>query len=1078
MADISAGAIVAFLRAKDEMSATLKTASANVDALASNAKKGAQDISKLSQTMQAAAEATRVLSDSEQKAVLRMMALHEEANKLNQDFNKTNDKAQLLASNIDKLSSTATTAGAALGAPTAGLVLLNSAGDVTAIVMGKMATGAVGFNAATIGVVGAALAAGAALGSFLRYLGEGEGMLGLNTKALDANMAKLLGYKDVLAGVTQIEQARLNLEARGKEAFAAGNRGEVGPGLGENYGARLEADNKFNEERKEKARKAAEAIKQIETSYGNAMIAADKKLADARAAALPPVEQAVAAINAEMDAVLASAEAKNYDAAQIANISGKYAALAVTVEQTAKREQEGNQQFKDFMQGLEQATTAATVGMTPLEEALTAVAAKVEDAKTKLDAMKNAGPGLNADQYAEGVVKIDAMKIGLEKAAVAEIQLAQATASANIVGDAQMALMEAQQKLTNDIGLGLEIERMKIDAVTAANVQRAMAAFAAGKITVEALLESVGAYAAAGEAAKKYAEQQAKISEAQKWSQATDDILGLARSLQRLPDEFKAATDSNNRFLNALGGAEVGSKIGGQLGKNIGMAVGGPLGAAIGESIGKVGGAIIGGIAGLFRTPSWVKVGRDAGAVLGIEIGKEMAKQIEKTAKDLGVSNKVAALLNLDKVISDSGRAASTFGKPMMDLLKGIADGTVPAKEGMDELNKSFAMLTEEARAGSMEASKLVVQILQAGRASKTMSSEMKSFVADSLKSAQEGVKAMIAANTIAVISSIEKLKKDGQKVFQTVLDSDATLANATSQGYIFAAAFWATAAEQGIVAAGQAFKDSWDAYKQQLAEAQIDPEALSAITAPIDAVMSLFENETTRNLVEGLDGATKAVKGLGDAGYMTQGAFNALGQQAVSTYARLAGEGGEGVDPKVALQAIAPALAEVQRQSQLYGLTIDENTQALIDQANAAGIAFPTDPLQEMVRLLQEVVDTIREINGLPVEVKTTNPNIVVPGPPNANNSFAGGFYSPELPTDMTMRVHRGERVEVTPAEDTPGRNARGGGAGNVAMTSAPIINLMGPSPDALLDKLMEKLQRNDRGNREKLRLMMTGVR
>jgi hypothetical protein len=566
---------------------------------------------------------------------------------------------------------------------------------------------------------------------------------------------------------------------------------------------------------------------------------------------------------------------------------------------------------------------------------------------------------------------------------------------------------------------------------------------------------------AMGEMGKRAAEQQGprmgvtkeqiedEIEATNRWKEsmlavgdATDTVLDLLSSIVQFPAAFAAATDSASAFSRALGGAQVGANLGGQIG-----AIFGPYG----EAIGKAAGAIIGGIAGIFKKPSWIKVGKEAGQVLGTEIGKEMAKTIEQKAKDLKVSVKVAALLTLPEVIADSGKAASTFGKPIMDLMRGIADGTIPATEGMKALNETFAQLVEEASAGSMAASKLMVQMLQLGRATKTTTAEMKAFTQNALAAAAEGVKAMINAGTIA------------------------TIEDAQAQGYIFAASFWAAAAEQGIVSAAQTFADSWQAFKDQLAAADLDPSVLSAITEPIDAVMSLMASETTKNIVTGLDGATQAVKNLGDAGYMTTGAFNALGQQAASAYDKLVAEG---VAPEVALQAIAPALAEVKRQQELYGLTVDATTQQLMDQAAAAGIAFPTDPLQQVVQLLQQIVDTIREINGLPVDVKTNPvnvPNIPGEGGPKPPG-FAGGLFAPEMPRDMTIGVHKGEEVSVLTAEETRAKKARGGGAGDIAFTSAPTIQVYGSSVDEIMDRMMEKLERNERGNRERLRLITQG--
>lgn len=160
-----------------------------------------------------------------QKQRQAYLSAQEQAIKFNQSLGTTNDKAQLLAGNINLLSNTTTSLGQSLGVPTQALGVLNTTGDVTALVMGKMTTATVGFNAATIGMVGAAGAAGAALGSFLRYLGEGDGMLGLNTRELDANVAKLMGYtaqlKDTEKAQADFVKSIAEINAKAREMRAA-----------------------------------------------------------------------------------------------------------------------------------------------------------------------------------------------------------------------------------------------------------------------------------------------------------------------------------------------------------------------------------------------------------------------------------------------------------------------------------------------------------------------------------------------------------------------------------------------------------------------------------------------------------------------------------------------------------------------------------------------------------------------------------------------------------------------------------------------------------------------------------------
>jgi hypothetical protein len=132
-------------------------------------------------------------TNAQQRAALKMEKLHEEALKANAGFSSTDDKAQLFSATLGKMSTTATASAAALGLPVGQLGALNAATEVAALGFGQLTKSAVAFNAASLGVVGAGLAIGAAIGTMLRQIGESENILGLNTKEADRQIAELAG---------------------------------------------------------------------------------------------------------------------------------------------------------------------------------------------------------------------------------------------------------------------------------------------------------------------------------------------------------------------------------------------------------------------------------------------------------------------------------------------------------------------------------------------------------------------------------------------------------------------------------------------------------------------------------------------------------------------------------------------------------------------------------------------------------------------------------------------------------------------------------------------------------------------
>lgn len=356
-------------------------------------------------------------------------------------------------------------------------------------------------------------------------------------------------------------------------------------------------------------------------------------------------------------------------------------------------------------------------------------------------------------------------------------------------------------------------------------------------------------------------------------------------------------------------------------------------GAAAGSSFGAVGiiiGAIAGGLIGLFSGGGFREMAHRAGATLGFEISAELAKAISKTMKDLHVDVNTASLLNLDKAFAESGKPITAFGSQVNSLFLGIASKSIPAKQGVEQLSKAFTEVAKSAEAGDKAAQKMLVAMIQQARATGVKVPEIAAAVKTAMDVAVKGA-------------------QDFAENFKITSPEDAK-----AEAMIFSSVFWAKVKEDGLVEAGKALLPAWKAMQQALKDAGIDPKVTAALLAPMAGLMNILGDEKLAKIVAGLDGATRAVKGLSDAGYMTAGAFAALQAVAQSTYAQLIAGG---ADADAALMALAPTLAQIISDHERYGTVIDDATQKLIDEAKAAGIAFPTDPLLQVVDLLGELV-------------------------------------------------------------------------------------------------------------------------
>lgn len=347
--------------------------------------------------------------------------------------------------------------------------------------------------------------------------------------------------------------------------------------------------------------------------------------------------------------------------------------------------------------------------------------------------------------------------------------------------------------------------------------------------------------------------------------------------------------------------------------------------ASLGAGMQIVGSAVSIGkaIVGLFKSDPIKKAQKQAGQALGVGISRELAESIMKQAKSLGVSVKLASLLNISAAMGESGKDPRSFAGQITSLMQAIKDGSVPAAEGLEELGKSFTAVADAALKAGSVGDKALVGIIKNARAMGLESPEIKAFVSEQLANAAAGIG-----------------KLGGLQI--------VTAQDAESQALIFSTVFWATVKEKGIIGAADAFKDSFAGLSEKLKAGGFD---VSAIFGPIEALMGLAANETFRGAAEGAQGLKEALEGVANAGYLTAQAFAAFGQQAVSAYNQaLAG----GATTEQGLQTIAPLLGSIISASRNYGFTIDENTQALIDQAKAAGISFPLEPLERVANLLE----------------------------------------------------------------------------------------------------------------------------
>jgi hypothetical protein len=413
-------------------------------------------------------------------------------------------------------------------------------------------------------------------------------------------------------------------------------------------------------------------------------------------------------------------------------------------------------------------------------------------------------------------------------------------------------------------------------------------------------------------------------------------------------------------FTNAMGSGVVESK-GEAIGKGMasgaatGFAVAGPWGAAVG--------AVVGLIGGLFHhNPSWVKVGEDAGKELGMAISDKLAQQIEQDAKKLNISNQAAGLLNLDKALQENGKSALDAGADMGKLMSAVSDGSIPAVQGLQEVDKVFGQMTQDATASGDTMNATLTQTIEKARelGGALYTPAMKAWVDTGIKDAIAGLNELIG--TMSTVTTATGKKGKGSSTTTSVTgglglgdDSASIAANGKDQASIFMATFQATLSEQGVVAAVTALDPAFNALMQKMKETgdKAGLAAVQAIMGPFGQLHALMGDKVFAGAATAADGLTKVMGGLGQAAYLDKSTFDSLQSQAMNTFTTMTAHG---ATSKQAIEVLSPEIQKAIQASKDFGIPLDANTQKLIAIANQNGITFKTDPMQQMVKVLTDI--------------------------------------------------------------------------------------------------------------------------
>lgn len=546
---------------------------------------------------------------------------------------------------------------------------------------------------------------------------------------------------------------------------------------------------------------------------------------------------------------------------------------------------------------------------------------------------------------------------------------------------------------------------------------------------------------------------------------ADSAFVSIASGLEKganAAQQFLQAQNATQRAVAVLGAVGGIINTGKEKGAGAGMLSGAATGAVMGSVIPGVGtalGAAIGGViglaAGLFGKGAYKKVMEEVGKTWGVSISDGLAKTIAATADKLHINFNDAALLNLPKIIDESGEKTTAFKQKIVDLLDSAKSGT---KEWMQAVNDTFRMAQDEASQLGQSYNATTTLMIATFRAQgRQLTGEMQALVDQMLDKAVKGLQKL--HESYKIVNQIKRGDDGAPKVdangnFKTenvaVAAGGLTIAtekSALAQATIFSSVFWATVQEKGLIFAADALGSPLQKFIEGLQGSGLMSDAVKAILDPILASTALAGNEMFRGAAEGAVNLAGILEGLAASAYLTKDAFAAFGVAGMDAYNQAIAAG---ATEQQAILAIMPLLTQLRQAHDSYGYQLTEEQQKLMDLAEKNGLAFPTDPI---IQVRDAIYELIEAITGIPRDVYITThhkdqkdgePTPTQQGPPNGtasgNTGYNGGnngganynkspdyyaalgFYSDDLPKDTLIQAHRGERVSITPAGGSVG--------------------------------------------------------
>ena len=402
------------------------------------------------------------------------------------------------------------------------------------------------------------------------------------------------------------------------------------------------------------------------------------------------------------------------------------------------------------------------------------------------------------------------------------------------------------------------------------------------------------------------------------------------------------------------------------------------------------------------------------------DLSDSMAKKMAEM-RQAGMAGWLVEAKLLNEIMSDIGVTTENFnafaGKTV-DVMKMMKDGFIGMEEGADIVGGAFEQLIAHAVKFGTEGSRAILEMIWAARDMGLTVPAIAEYVGKKLAFAAAGLALAItwvAKDAVEAYDTIKELTKEKRKLLREVerikeqmkgyevgsekyqeatdrlkelgveldkfnrqINKNQELIDAhgkETKSHIKNLSIITEATFNAMLASGQPLLEVMYEMKDSVFALMERYKALGLeVPAYLKPIFRVFrEFKKNPEFFEGLQGLQDAMKGLGDSGYMTVGAFRALNREAKNYYQQMTqtkDEGGFGFTDQQAIRMMYPMLQQMWWYAEQYGMKLPKWAKEAMQEAEKLGLKFEKPAVEQQIDIMTNMFTLQKKRLGRTVEL------------------------------------------------------------------------------------------------------------